>query len=145
MSLVPPNNGTNPTFFADFTNDNHWDHYDKLGPKSKLPAVNIEQLDDHYQVSLVSPGMSKRDFTISLEKNVLTIEGNSNRETVYDDETRKFLRREFSYKSFKRSFQLPENIDESSVKAVYEEGILKVSIPYDNKKPEDRTIKITVE
>ncbi len=71
--------------------------------------------------------MEKKDFAIDLNNNLLTI--SSQKEWENEENTDKFMRREFSYTSFKRSFSLPETADSNKIKATYKEGILTINIP----------------
>ncbi len=81
--------------------------------------------------------MSKKDFHIELDHETLTI--SSQKETSNElQEGQVYTRREFSYQSFSRSFHLPKTIvDESKIKAKYENGVLRILIP---KKEEAKTL-----
>ena len=79
--------------------------------------------------------MDKADFNVKLDGNILTIRAEKKQETK--DETSKSIRKEFSYKSFKRSFTLDEKIDAASINAKYENGVLKVELP---KKEETKAV-----
>jgi HSP20 family protein len=73
------------------------------------------------------PGLSKKDFHIDLEDEVLTI--SSDREESKEDKQQSYMRREFRYASFKRSFQLPETVDQEKIKASHDAGILTIRLP----------------
>lgn len=88
-----------------------------------FPPVNIRENDDAYQLEIAAPGLEKTDFNMNLDKNILTIS------TEKKEETPKFIRKEFSYKAFKRSFTIDEKIDAANISAKYENGILKVALP----------------
>lgn len=92
-----------------------------------LPAVNIVETKDDYQIELAAPGLDRKDFKVDVDNNTLTI--SSEKEFKNEVEGEKFMRREFSYTSFKRSFSLPEGTDGDKIKATYKEGILKISVP----------------
>ena len=91
------------------------------------PAVNIYETADEYLVELNAPGRKKEDFQIKVENGMLRI-GYENKEekTV---EGKKTIRREFTYKSFQRSFQLDENIETDAIVAKYESGVLQIALP----------------
>lgn len=74
-----------------------------------------------------APGRNKADFTISLEKGLLTI-GYEKKEETPDKET-STIRREFSLNSFKRSFSIDEKINTNGIQAKYENGLLKIYLP----------------
>ncbi len=92
-----------------------------------FPPVNIDEKQTGYLLQLAAPGFEKTDFTIKLEADLLTISAGKLAETK--DETVKSIRKEFSNKSFKRSFTLDEKIDGANIVAKYENGILYVEIP----------------
>ncbi len=94
---------------------------------STLPAVNIKESKEDYQVEVAAPGMNKDDFKIELENNFLVI--SSEKEDKKEEEGKEFTRREFSYQSFKRSFSLPKTIEDSKIKANYKDGVLKITLP----------------
>ena len=92
-----------------------------------VPPVNIRETDNAFEVELSAPGKSKDDFNIELDNEMLTI--SSEQKTENTVEEGKFTRREFSHSSFRRSFTLPETVKEDEIKASYENGILKISLP----------------
>ena len=74
-----------------------------------FPPVNIIEKADHYHIQLAAPGLGKEDFNVKLDGNVLTISAEKKEEVK--NETDKMIRKEFSNRSFKRSFTLDEKID----------------------------------
>jgi len=93
-----------------------------------VPAVNVLEDPDNFKIEVAAPGLDKKDFKIDLDNNVLTI--SSEKEYKHEDEKDgKFMRREFAYSSFKRSFTLPESVDAEKIKANYKEGLLYINIP----------------
>ena len=102
------------------------------GSNSSVPAVNIKDLETKYELELSVPGFNKSDFNIKVENQKLLISAELKSEDETDQD--KYTRREFSYQSFERSFQLPkEMINDEAIDAKYEAGILKVILP---KRPE---------
>lgn len=102
-----------------------------LRREMNVPAVNIIENKDHYQLSLSAPGLKKNDFKIDLEDDVLTI--SSEKEESKEEKEGKYTRQEYNYSSFSRSFTLPEGADKEKVSAKYEDGVLKVNIPRNGK------------
>jgi HSP20 family protein len=95
-----------------------------------LPAVNIRETKDSYEVEMAAPGMKKEDFKIELDRNILTISSEKSEEHEEQGEEEKYSRKEFSYQSFQRSFNLPkEVVDEDKIEARYREGVLHLTIP----------------
>ncbi len=92
-----------------------------------FPPVNIVENAGSYQLQIAAPGMEKTDFTIKLDGELLTVNGAKKEEAT--DETAKSIRKEFSCKSFKRSFTLDEKIDGAGINAKYENGILHLDLP----------------
>ncbi|NMH29290.1 Hsp20/alpha crystallin family protein [Flavobacterium silvaticum] len=92
-----------------------------------VPAVNIRETENAFEVELSAPGKPKEDFNIELDKNLLTISSDVKNETTEDNG--KYTRKEFTVSSFKRSFTLPETIAADDIKAAYENGILKLTLP----------------
>lgn len=92
-----------------------------------FPPVNIVEKPASYQVELSAPGFEKADFAIKLEGNILNISTEKKEETK--EENDKVIRKEFTYKGFKRSFTIDEKIDAENIAAKYENGILKLELP----------------
>jgi HSP20 family protein len=132
-------------FFNDFFDKDLLDWTDKhfSNTNTTLPAVNIKENDNGFEVEMAVPGMSKDDFRINLENNTLCI--SSEKKTENEKNEGNYSRKEFSYQSFSRSFTLPLSADEGSIKAKYENGILKVEIPKreESKPKPPKTIEIS--
>lgn len=96
--------GEFPTFFDDFfTKDIFGIQQHSF---NNVPAVNIRETNDSFEIELATPGLKKEDFTIELNNKVLTISAEKSDTTL--EESGNFKRREFSYQSFKRSFNVSE-------------------------------------
>jgi HSP20 family protein len=118
------------TLFDDFLTKDLFDWTDRnfaaLG--SNLPSVNLKETDSKIEVEMAAPGMKREDFKVEIDNNTLMISSEKEEEK---EETRKkdnFIRKEFNYQSFYRSFYLPENVDENKIEATYKDGILHVII-----------------
>ncbi len=117
-----------PSFFEDFFGKDLMPDLFEDRANMSVPAVNVLEDADNFKIELAAPGMEKKDFKIDLENNVLTI--SSEKEYKHEDEKDgKFMRREFGYASFKRSFTLPESVDADKIKANYKDGLLHINIP----------------
>ena len=101
-------------------------HYSSTG--TSIPAVNIRETNEGFEVEMAAPGMSRKDFRIELENNLLTI-SSEKKEEMEKKEGERYSRKEFSYQSFKRSFSLPEVVDYDKINARYENGVLHLSLP----------------
>ncbi len=108
-----------------------------------LPKVNIKESVDAYTLQMAVPGFKKSDFVIDVENENLTISADIRTE---EEETKEdYTRKEFGYASFKRTFILPETVEEDKIEAAYTDGILSLNIPKkEEAKPKPaRTIKIS--
>jgi HSP20 family protein len=129
-------------FTREFLN---WDNTNGSSSGTIIPAVNIKETADNFEVQMAAPGMEKSDFKIQLDGNTLNIscEKESNLES---NENEKFTRREFSYQAFQRTLLLPKNVvDQDRVTARYESGLLQLTIPKreDAKQKPPRLISIS--
>ena len=115
----------------DFLRDNFW-------TKSMVeqPALNIKESDKGFEIELAAPGLSKKDFDVTIDNGYLNISGKKSEEK--EEKENNYTRREFNYTSFKRSLLLPENVKEEEIKANYDNGILKLTLA---KKGEAKTQK----
>ena len=102
-----------------------------------LPAANIKETEGSFLVELASPGMTKEDFKIELDEDLLTIR--SEKETEKEEKDTRYTKREFNFTSFVRSFRLPEEVDAEKITAKYEDGILQLEIP--KKEIEEKKIR----
>ncbi len=119
------NHAVNP-FFSDVYNSILNDSFFSEKLSNRVPAVNVAETENEFQIELAAPGLKKEDFKISLDKNVLTVSADKKVENV--EEGKKFSKREYSYNSFSRSFTLPEVADQTKIEAEYIDGILKLNV-----------------
>jgi HSP20 family protein len=119
------NHAVNP-FFSDVFDSILSDSFlsDKLA--SRVPAVNISETENEFNIELAAPGLKKEDFKINLDKNVLSVSADKKTENV--EEGKKFSKREYSYNSFTRSFTLPDVADHGKIEAEYTDGVLKLAV-----------------
>jgi HSP20 family protein len=129
MTLVKFSNQM-PSLIDRFFNDDlfDWSLQNFSNTNSNLPAVNIKEKDDAFEIEMAAPGFNKEDFKIELNNNLLSISSEKKTENE-TKENERFTRREFSYQSFMRSFTLPNSIEGEKINAKYENGILNIHIP----------------
>jgi len=131
MSLIKFNRRSNmfPVFnsWADnfFKDDDGF--FSNWKAAQNFPPVNVEENEKEFQVTLAAPGLKKEDFNIEVKENSLIISNETSDSSEEKDEN--YTRREFSFSSFQRSFWLPENVNADKIKASYEDGLLKISVP----------------
>jgi HSP20 family protein len=133
MSLIKRNGALPqvfPALFDDFLSRDlfNWNNGNFSTTQTSLPAVNIKETAEAFEVELAAPGMDKQDFKVELNGNQLTI--SSTKENREQEQEPGYTHREFSYQSFQRSFGLPkEVVDEDRIQARYENGLLHLLIP----------------
>lgn len=96
---------------------------------SAQAPVNIQEGTDSYELQLIAPGLKKEDFKVNIDRNILTISYDHTEDAATADQETKLLRREYRFKSFKRSFTLNDKIDASGISARYTDGILYLNLP----------------
>ena len=100
--------------------DNNGNGFGQLAP------VNIKQSEEGYQLEIVAPGFKKEDFKISLENNLLTVSADTN--IHEEDKKESYIREEYKWQPFKRSFTLNEEIDTDRIEAKCENGVLTLNL-----------------
>jgi len=120
-----------PMLFDDFFNRDlfSWDNLNFSDTNTTIPAVNIKETPESYEVEVAAPGMTKKDFKVELNGNALTISSQkSNQQEQKEGE--RYFRKEFSYQSFQRTFTLQKDVvDSDKIEAKYENGLLHLLIP----------------
>jgi len=120
-----------PHLFDDLFNRDifNWGLSNYSDTNTTIPAVNIRETADHYEVQVAAPGMTKNDFSVELDGNTLIISSEKQSENDANNDFR-YTAKEFSYQSFSRTFTLQkEVVDTEKLKATYENGILNLTIP----------------
>lgn len=92
-----------------------------------IPAVNIKESEVDFKLELFAPGLKKEDFNIEIDQRTLSI--SSEKQTEKEENNEKYSRKEFSFSSFKRTFNLPETVNFDAIDANYESGILHLRLP----------------
>jgi len=134
MAIIKFNQPTLPKMISDFfDNDNFLnDHFAASSwmPRTwtkNIPSANVKETSKGYDIELAAPGLSKEDFKIGIENDVLSI--SAEKELHQNEENEKYTRQEFHYDAFNRSFRLPDTINADKIDARYENGLLKINIP----------------
>lgn len=105
-----------------------WSTSNYSNTNTTIPAVNIKETDDDFQIEVAAPGMDKKDFKINLENNQLMI--SSERQSNVKEKDENYTRKEFSYQSFQRTFNLSDQmIDGDKISAKYCDGVLCIVLP----------------
>ena len=133
MSLIKTNGNifpALPTIFDDLFSRElfNWGNNNFSSTSTTVPSVNIKETKDNFEVEVAAPGMNKKDFNVTLDGNLLTI--SSSKQQKDEKAESNYTRREFSYQSFQRSFELSkEVVDVDKINARYENGLLHLTIP----------------
>lgn len=120
-----------PSFFDNlFSRDlMDWNNLNFSETETTIPAANVKENADKYEIDIAAPGMKKDDFKVKVDGNLLTI-SSSRREEKESEGKDKINRREFSYQSFQRSFTLPDRqVQVENIAAKYDNGILHIELP----------------
>lgn len=129
-----------PTTFSSIIDKFFNETMQKSGMSSFMPKVDVIENDKAFELHVEVPGMNKEDFKIEVNDNYLTISGE--RKLSTEKKERNYHSIETSYGSFSRSFTLPENVNADKINAKYNNGILELTVPKDEKKVLKSTIKI---
>jgi HSP20 family protein len=109
----------------------------KAATSQSVPKVNIVQNEDWTELRIAIPGLNKKDIDISINDNILVVQSSKEMETE-KIEGKTILLKEFDYANFKLEYKLSENVDIEKIDAKYDNGILKVKLPF---KKEDDSAK----
>ncbi|HCD53147.1 MAG TPA: heat-shock protein Hsp20 [Balneolaceae bacterium] len=136
MALVRYNRPNTDVFSRSF--NDFVDEFFNIGEYRKdnfMPSVDVSETETQFLVSVELPGMKKEEINVDLEKGRLTVSGE--RKFQNEEEGKNYHRLETKYGKFSRSFYLPDSIDEETIAAKYEDGILNITI----NKSEDKVKK----
>ena len=125
MALVLRNSLS--SMLDDFFGDDFSKRKSEIKTGINMPAINIKEDNENYMIEVAAPGLEKKDFDIQVDNDVLNI--SSSTEEKKEEKDGKWIRREFGYSQFKRSFSLPESVDTEKIKANHSNGILVINIP----------------
>ena len=124
-----------------FFDDSYWGFSGDVN-RTKIP-VNLRETDANYEMELVAPGLRKEDFQLNVSGDMLTVsfeEKNENKESNIQEG---WIRQEFRTRSFSRSFHLNDAVDTNNITAHYENGILYVTLPKNERlKQMSKTIRV---
>lgn len=98
--------------------------------KGSVP-VNVKETENGYEMEVIAPGFEKTDFTVSVDQGVLNVSGEKKGEKNVEEVkgNSKTIRREYAFRSFKRSFTLDDKMDATRIGASYINGVLTLNLP----------------
>jgi len=104
------------------------------------PAIDVDEDEQGYEVSVELPGVAREDIDIQLEENLLTIRGEKRHEAEGGERKRRWTERSFG--AFQRAFTLPPDADADRMEASYRDGVLRIQLPKtERSKPRSIAIK----
>lgn len=116
------------------------DGEDEVNVINWRPRVNVTELEDRIEVSAELPGMNREDVKVEVNHNILTISGDKKLE--HDRKDRNMFLSERVYGNFRRSFQLPSQVDKGKIDAEFKNGVLHIALPkMEEAKPRQIEIK----
>jgi HSP20 family protein len=116
-----------PAYWDDFFNDKFFKNIHTANNNATSPAVNVVEEDNVFRIEVAVPGLTRKEIRIDLENDILTVA--SEQKEQKEENTQRYVRREFGTSTFKRSFQLPDTIDFEKIKARHDAGILTIELP----------------
>ncbi len=119
-----------PTYWDDFFNDSFFNRFDNGFHQGTVPSVNVSEDEQSFMIEMAVPGMTRKDIQINIENDLLTV--SSEKEDKKEEKgrlNRRYMRREFNYLKFNRSFELPESVDQNKIKARHDDGVLYIELP----------------
>ncbi|WP_251619862.1 Hsp20/alpha crystallin family protein [Odoribacter lunatus] len=145
MSIIKRNSELRPfysTLLDEFLNTGNWPA--QMNQNMNIPALNVREDEESLMLDIRIPGMKKEDIKLDYNDGLLTISGESREEKEEEEKGKgKYLRKEFTSYSFKRTIELPEEkYNVAEAKASYRDGILEVSMP---KNKEMKKLQKTIE
>ena len=116
-------------------------NFPTMNMKQWTPAVDVEEKEKSFHITADIPGLTKKDVKVNIADGKMTIVGDAKVET--DENNSRYHYRERRYGSFKRTFNLPESINEEKISASFKNGILEIELPkHENVLLKEREIKV---
>jgi HSP20 family protein len=96
------------------------------------PRIDISETDAAYKIEAELPGINQKEIDVKIDNNILTIKGK--KEDIKEEKEKNYHLRERYYGAFQRSISLPNNIEPEKIKAIFENGVLNISVPKNDKR-----------
>lgn len=113
-----------------FFDDNFWDTEREIS-SNRIP-VNIREKEHQYEIDVIAPGCRKEDFNVNINDKLLTVSFEQKEENT-DQQHEVWVRNEYRYRSFSRSFTLDDSVDVANINASYTDGVLRLILPKNEK------------
>ena len=111
---------------------------------SQIMKTDVHEHDDSYEIDIDLPGFKKDEIDLTLENGYLSINASKSHDNSEKDKEGKLIRQERYSGSMQRSFYVGDDVSEEEIKAKFEDGVLKLTVPKEDteKVPEKKTIAI---
>ena len=139
-----------PSVFRNNLFDDFFDDFDRpvkrvQNPQNTLMRTDVKETENSYELDVELPGVKKEDVKAQLKDGYLTINVSKNENNDVKDENGKYIRRERYSGSMSRSFYVGEDVQESDIRAKFEDGILKLGFPKEQPKKVEEPKYIAIE
>ena len=127
-----------PSIFRDGLFDDFMDFAPMSGQNKEntLMKTDAKETEQGYELEMDLPGFKKEDVKMQLQEGVLKVEATTKNETDEKDEDGKYIRRERFQGTCQRSFYVGEDVKQEDIKAKFADGVLRITVPKVEKKPE---------
>lgn len=116
-----------PAFFDSFFREPFSILAERDFPPMTIPAANLTEAPDDFQIELAAPGLKKEDFNVETNGPLLTVSATHERSETEEND-RDVHYQEYQYTSFSRTFRLPDTANLQQIKALYRDGILRIKV-----------------
>ena len=115
-----------PSLFNDFMNDDWF----TTRTTSAVPALNVIENENNYELEFAVPGLKKEELNLQVDNDgIMSISMTRKNEENKEDNKRNYIRREFTYQEFNQSYILPDDADRAKISAKVENGVLTINVP----------------
>ena len=108
--------------------DLNMEAFDKLQPKGSFPKVNVIENEDSYDVEIAVAGFDKDNVSLELKDNAMLIKADKTEETCCEENEKKYLAKEISSRSFRRTIVFPGEVNVDDITAKYDDGLIKCRV-----------------
>lgn len=140
--MLLPRTNTLSNFFGENLFDEFFDDFarplrtiTRNNASAGMMRTDVKETDAGYELDIDLPGYKKENVTAELKNGYLTVRAETNQNSEQKGEDGRYIRRERYYGSCNRSFYVGEEVTQQDIKAKFEDGILKVSVPKKEAKP----------
>jgi HSP20 family protein len=134
---------TLPTLIDEIFNDGFFGWLDRDITQTRWPRVDIVEEEHEFKIHADVPGVDKSNIKVMVEDGLLTISGEK-KEEKKEHKKGNYAYYERSFGSFSRSFNLPDHVDGSTIKAQYKDGVLEVTLQK-TEVAKPKAVEVTVE